>query len=78
YKRMGYATAAEFVKAMSRSEREQIRALILFFKRIDPSLIGAMKSKNFRQLAEGFNGPAYRENLYDEKLLNSYKKWNKK
>lgn len=72
---MGYATAANFVKAMSRSEREQVIALVKFFKDVNPGLIPAMKRKDFAALAAGFNGESYKENSYDVKLRNAYGKW---
>ena len=78
YNQIKYASATEFVKAMSRSEREHIRAFVLFCKYVNPAVIEAMKVKDFEKIAAGYNGASYKDNNYDEKLLNSYNKWRKK
>lgn len=80
YNKMKYKSVTAFVKAMSRSEREHIRAFVLFCQHVNPSIIKSMQPKkiNFEKLAAGFNGPSYKNNRYDELLSKSYQKWSKR
>lgn len=75
---MGYPNAHAFAKAMSRSEKEQMRALILYAKKVNPGLVNIMKEKDFDALAAAFNGTSYMQNKYHIKLRNSYEKWLKR
>lgn len=76
--KMKYASATAFVKAMSRSEREHIRAFVLFCKHVNPKIIKDMKAKNFESIAKRYNGADYKLLGYDKKLQSSYDKWRKK
>jgi hypothetical protein len=78
YNEMKYPSVTEFVKAMSRSEREHIRAFVKYCKYVNPAVIKVMKEKDFAKLAAGYNGPSYSNNNYDKKLFDSYNKWRKK
>jgi len=76
YKIMGYSSVKEFVKAMSRSEREHIRAFVLYCKFVAPQIKAFLVAKNFTEIAINYNGSDY--NRYDKKLKDAYKKWSKK
>jgi hypothetical protein len=38
-------------------------------------LINALKNKDWKAFARGYNGVGYAKNSYDIKLANAYKKW---
>lgn len=70
YAACGYQTPLEFVLAMCEDEDSQLDAFIGFVKtnRLD----GALRDHDWAKFARGYNGPAYRENKYDQKLANAY------
>lgn len=75
WKQMGYSSAVEFTKAMSRSEKEQIRAFVLFLKKVKPAIVLALKEKDWAIAAKLYNGKDYKKNRYDEKLQAAYEKF---
>ncbi|MCB0047802.1 MAG: DUF3380 domain-containing protein [Caldilineaceae bacterium] len=56
YARLGYAGADEMFGAMSRDLRTQILALFDFI-RTDPSLVQALRDRDYTRFAQGYNGP---------------------
>ena len=64
----------EFVNQMYESEESQISLFINFLD--STNLIKALKTKNWAAFARGYNGPAYKENKYDEKLASAYEHLN--
>lgn len=70
---LGYASALVFQEAMFSSEAEQLDAFVRFILG-DPSLLKALKAKKWTDFARLYNGPAYKENLYDAKLAAAYAK----
>mgnify|MGYP000492283839 FL=1 len=75
WKAMGYSTISAFVKAMSRSEKEQIKAFVLYIKKISPQIIKALNQKNWAEAARLYNGASYKQNKYDLLLEKHYKKF---
>ena len=75
WKAMGYSSISAFVKAMSRSEKEQIKAFVLYIKKISPQIIKALNQKNWAEAARLYNGASYKQNKYDLLLEKHYKKF---
>lgn len=69
--RLGYASAADLVAAMGRSESAQFDAFVRFIE-TDPALHKALRARKWAQFARRYNGPAYAQNLYDVKLARAY------
>lgn len=75
FKTCGYSTPWDFVYSQSRDERSQLLAFVSFVE--NAGLKGALQRGDWAAFAKGYNGPAYRENKYDEKLAAAYKKRSK-
>lgn len=75
WKALGYSTLQNFINAMYRDEESQLDAMCRFI--VTNKLINALKNKDWKAFARGYNGPAYAKNSYDIKLANAYKKWSK-
>ena len=72
WKALGYPTLQNFINAMYRDEASQLDAMCRYI--VTNKLINALKNKDWRAFARGYNGPAYAKNSYDVKLGNAYKK----
>ena len=70
HKLANYGTVDGFVKAMGKSEENQINAFCHFIK--NNSLISVIKILDFATFARRYNGPNYAENNYDVKLRKAY------
>ena len=70
---LGYASAEEFQAQMMDSESNQLDAFVRFVL-LDPAMLKALKAKKWTEFARLYNGPAYKENLYDAKLAAAYAK----
>lgn len=70
---LGYASVQAFVEAMSRSESDQLEAFVRYIE-ADPTLLKALKSLKWAKVAELYNGPDYRRNLYDVKLQRAFER----
>lgn len=68
---LGYNSVTAMVNAMSKNEGAQLDALVKFIQ-ADKKLHQAMKSKQWATFARIYNGPAYKDNLYDVKLARSF------
>lgn len=68
---LGYASIAEFVAAMQRSEADHLEAFVRFIE-ADPAMLKALKARKWAEFARLYNGPAYKENLYDVKLARAF------
>lgn len=66
----GFKTVQEFINAMYRSEREQLMAFVSFLQKTN--LTGALKRREWKSFARGYNGPSYAANQYDTKLAAAY------
>nr|WP_252725521.1 N-acetylmuramidase family protein [Acinetobacter indicus] len=72
WKALGYPTLQNFINAMYRDEASQLEAMCRFI--VTNKLINALKNKDWKAFARGYNGAAYAKNSYDVKLANAYKK----
>ena len=70
---LGYSSLQEFINAMYKDEASQLEAMCRYIK--VNNLVNALKNKDWKAFALGYNGKAYAKNNYDVKLANSYKKW---
>lgn len=71
---LGYTSIGEFVDAMSKSEAEQLDAFCRFIEAA-PALLKALKTRKWADFARIYNGPAYKENLYDVKLARAFERY---
>ncbi|WP_203141920.1 N-acetylmuramidase family protein [Marinobacter mangrovi] len=67
----GYPTVEDFVKAMSKSEKNHLKALVNYIKS-KPSVHKALKNKNWLEFALGYNGP--NQDDYDKEMKENYEK----
>ena len=58
---------------MSESEGQQLQAFVRFIL-ADSVLHNALKARKWAKVAELYNGPAYKRNLYDIKLARAYER----
>jgi hypothetical protein len=72
---LGYPSLQAFINAMYKDEASQLDAMCRYIK--TNNLINALKNKDWKAFARGYNGLAYAKNSYDVKLGNAYEKWNK-
>ncbi|MBI5917785.1 MAG: DUF3380 domain-containing protein [Nitrosomonadales bacterium] len=73
WQRLGYGSPQAFMTCMMQSEDDQLDAFVRFIT-ADPTLHKALKSRKWADFAKIYNGPAYRENLYDAKLSRAYER----
>jgi hypothetical protein len=77
WKNLGiYDSVDDFTARMERHERDQLEAFCQFVSRTQSqgkTLLDLLKSKDWAAFAYGYNGPAYRKNLYDDKLREAYR-----
>ena len=71
YKACGYDSVQAFYDAMAESEGKQLQAFVALINSNAP-LKKALKAKNWEQVAELYNGKAYRKNQYHLKLARYY------
>lgn len=71
YEYAGYEKLQDFINAMYRSEQDHLKAFCSFLRRT--RLDRFLRMKDFAGFARGYNGPAYQQNRYDEKLLTAYR-----
>ncbi len=71
--RLGYTDAQDFRLHMQESEGEQLQAFCKFIL-TDADLLKALKEQSWDVFARLYNGPAYKENLYDVKLARAFEK----
>jgi hypothetical protein len=75
WKTMKYASAKDFVKAISRSPKEQIKSFVMYIKYVSPGIVANLKAHKWAAVAAAYNGPTYKDNNYDDKLAAAYKKF---
>lgn len=73
HKLCGYNKVTDFVNNMMESERYHLLAFIEFIK--NRNLTKFLINRNWEKFAEGYNGKGYKENKYDTKLMEAYKKY---
>jgi hypothetical protein len=73
WRALDYASIGDFVAAMSRNEAAHLDAFVRFIL-ADANLHKALKGRKWADFAKGYNGPAYKANLYDVKLQRAYER----
>ena len=73
WKDLGYTSLQAFINAMYKDEASQLDAMCRYIKA--NNLVNALKNKDWKAFALGYNGKAYAKNKYDIKLENAYKKF---
>lgn len=73
WRQCGTSSPQEFVRLMSRSERDQLDLFAEFISRT--GLLPALKKKNWAAFARGYNGPGYAARGYHKRLAAAYKKY---
>lgn len=71
---LGYTTLDEFATAMRLSESWQLDAFVRFILS-EPPLLKALRGRKWAEFARLYNGPAYKDNLYDVKLARAYDRY---
>ena len=74
YKAAGFTSAAAFVRAMTKSELEHLKAFVNFVKS-DPGQVTALQKQDWADFAARYNGKAYKKNNYDTRLETAYQKY---
>lgn len=75
WKALGYPSLQAFINVMYKDEASQLDAMCRYIQ--VNNLVNALKNKDWKSFARGYNGAAYAKNSYDVKLGNAYKKWSK-
>lgn len=73
YDRLGYESVREFVRLHEESARGHLEAFGRFLEAYN--LDGLLRRNEWARFAERYNGPGYRENRYDVKLADAYRKF---
>jgi hypothetical protein len=74
WQHLGYDNPEAFFSAMHNGEAGQLDAFIRFIE-AEPALHKALKARKWADFARLYNGPAYKENLYDVKLARAFEKF---
>jgi peptidoglycan hydrolase-like protein with peptidoglycan-binding domain len=77
HKSVGYSTVEEFVEAMKVPGTNNVKALMEFCKNNNLLRFVTGPNKRWAKFAEGYNGPGYKKNKYDEKLAAAYEEFKK-
>ena len=75
WKSLGYESLQSFINAMYKDEASQLDAMCRYIS--VNNLVNAVKSKDWKAFAIGYNGKNYAINSYDTKLATAYAKWKK-
>ncbi len=70
---LGYPSLQDFVNAMYQSEALQLDAMCRYIK--VNGLAPLLRNLAWAQFARRYNGPAYRDNQYDQKLAVAYQRF---
>lgn len=70
----GVSDVKAFVQQMQQGETRQL-VLSLRFIHAQKEMEAALRARNWPSFARYYNGPLYRQNLYDEKLRAAYEKY---
>ena len=73
WKALGYESLQSFINAMYKDEASQLDVMCRYIK--VNGLVNALKNKDWKAFARGYNGSGYAKNNYDVKLANAYIKW---
>lgn len=75
HKACGYETVQEYVADIKAGSDNHLLCFARFL--INIGIDDALRNRDWARFAEKYNGPGYRQNRYDEKLLNAYLKYRK-
>lgn len=73
FRHLGYESIDSWVNKMNEHEREHLKAFGKFLE--VHKLIIHLRDRNWAKFAEGYNGPGYKLNNYDEKLKAAYHRY---
>lgn len=74
WRTLGYDSAAHFEARMRTGEGEHLAAFARFIE-ANPAMHKALRSGKWAAFAAAYNGPAYRENLYDVRLARAAERY---
>ena len=74
WQHLGYPSASAFVVAMYGGEAAHLDAFVRFIA-ADAALLKALKGRKWADFARIYNGPAYKDNLYDVKLARAFEQY---
>ncbi|OIT09011.1 peptidoglycan-binding protein [Ralstonia solanacearum] len=72
--RLGYPSVQAFADDMSSGEAAQLDAFVEFVT-TEPALHNALAGRKWSAFAEIYNGPSYKDNLYDVKLARAFARY---
>lgn len=72
YKACGHGSIPNYINSCYSSEGEHLKAFANFIA--SAGLLPFLKNKDWAAFAKGYNGAEYKQNNYDTKLANAYKK----
>lgn len=72
FKECGFKSARDMIDYMHESEGHQLDCFVAFVKHT-PAMMLALQAHDWATLAKLYNGPAYEENHYVEKIESAYK-----
>jgi peptidoglycan hydrolase-like protein with peptidoglycan-binding domain len=73
YAQAGYKSVKEYYDAICFSEDKQLDAFVNYLLLDkDKSLLNNLKKKDFTAFAKEYNGPGYKKNNYDTKMMKAY------
>lgn len=67
----GHADVVDYVRAMITSPDAQLQAFVAFV-RSSPTLLKALRERNWAAFARAYNGPNYTQYQYDQKMATAY------
>ncbi|WP_425375849.1 N-acetylmuramidase domain-containing protein [Rhizobium leguminosarum] len=70
----GYPSVQAFVYSTCQSEAIQLFGFCNFVK-TNPGMHKALKAEDWAGFASRYNGPGYKQNSYDTKMANAFKKF---
>lgn len=73
WKALGYKTLQGFINDAYKGEGKHLDMFVKFIQ-VNPAIHRALKSLDWEAFARGYNGPMYKRNKYDTKLLAAYAK----
>lgn len=71
---LGYTSIQHFVESMQSGEAAQLEAFVKLIQ-ADTALLKSLKAKKWADFAKIYNGPAYKNNMYDIKLARAYERF---
>lgn len=74
WKALGYETLQQFINAIYSGPAGHLDAFVRFIE-ANPTLVRALRDKDWTAFARGYNGPAYAANAYDRKMAVAYERF---